>query len=486
MAISNLVNQTTPSTTKKTGLFSAPSTLKYPLMPTSTTATSAVKSQPSIAIKPPASPTQQGVYTTPGTSAGQPIQQNPPQAITGNAQTPSGATVNATSGALVTPPQTTNRGLFPSVVSSLQQRGDYTNPAVSEATKRYNELSDTITQSRRNQARSEGSQLLAPIPIGDATGRQAVIRGQYLQEQAALADQLGYYKDVAGIGQREQELEQSAMSSAAGYAQPQLSSFGQGFYNPLDPTGGAAGAGGGDLNPLNNIDALAQDVISGRRSPGMALQMGGNVPNFQAALDAALRRIDGGANIADLQARYDARQQSGTIAGVTPTSAAASTYSGAYGDYNTLRGQTLNVDGLGNLLLEVARSGAINPTDLTLGNKTIADLKRNLSTAEQTKFDSALSAFSGSASLLLASGSGQIPTDVSANIAKIANGTLSLPALTAMVEQAKREGNIKLQTAASLVNVPGATIGAPKVSAPSTGGTTSGVTPSGIKYTISP
>lgn len=473
MAISNLVNQTTPSTTKKTtGLFSAPSKLKYPLMASGTTATSAVPKAPSIAVQPPASPTQQGVYTSPGTSAGQPIQQTPPQPITGNTQTPSGATVNANTGALVqAPPQTTNRGLFPDVVSSIAKRGDYTNPVVDEATRKYNELSDTITRSRKNQAQAEASQLLAPIPIGDATGRQAVTRGQYLQEQAALADQLGYYRDVAGIGQREQELEQSALGTAAGYAQPALGSFGQGYYNPLDPTGGAAGAGGGTLNPLNNIDDLARDVISGRRSPGAAFQMGGNVPNFQAAFDAALRKIDNNVNIADLQARYDARQQAGTLAGVAPTSAAAGTYEQAFQAYNTMSGQVKNVDGLGNLLLDVARSGAINPTDLTLGNRTIADLKRNLSDAEQTRFDSALSAFSGAASLLLSSGSGQIPTDVSANIARIANGSLPLPALTAMIDQAKREGTVKLQTAASLVNTPGSFIGAPKVSAPqATGG----------------
>lgn len=199
--------------------------------------------------------------------------------------------------------------------------------------------------------------------------------------------------------------------------------------------------------------------------------MGGSVANWQSLLNQKILSQSPQFNVAQAQARYDATQQAGTIAGVAPTSAAAGTYEQAFQAYNTMSGQVKNVDGLGDLLLNVARSGAINPTDLTIGNRTIADLKRNLSTSEQTRFDSALSAFSGAASLLLASGSGQIPTDVSANIAKIANGTLSLPALTAMVEQAKREGTVKLQTAASLVNTPGSFIGAPKVSAPeSTGG----------------
>lgn len=495
MAISNLVNQTTPSTMQpKSSGTDLWKKLQLPkqqgLMPT-----------PKVPgpVKPPAqqpqqqpvisSGTQNQVYTAPGTSAGQPIQQNVPAIQTGNVLTPSGATVNAQTGSLVQAPAQNVRGLFPDVVSSIANRGTYQDPFVKERFERASQLTEQLRQSRMNQAQGEASQRLAPIPIGDATGRQAIIRGLYEQQQAALANELQGQTALAGVGIQQAGLQQTALGTAAGFAQPALGAFGQGYYNPLDPTGGAAGAAGGALNPINNVDAIAEQVINGQLSPAQAYSMGGNVPNWQTLLNTRITGRAPNFNVAQAQARYDATQQAGTIAGVTPTSVAANVYGDAYSTFNAMRGQVMNVDSLGDLLLDVARSGVINPTDLTIGNKTIADIKRNLSTAEQVKFDSALSAFSGAASQLLASGSGQIPTAVSENIAKIANGTLSLPALNAMVQQAKREGTVKLQTAASLVNVPGATIGAPQVTAPNEpvqAPIKTGTTKSGIKYSVSP
>ena len=144
-----------------------------------------------------------------------------------------------------------------------------------------------------------------------------------------------------------------------------------------------------------------------------------------------------------------------------------------------------NVDRLGDLLLDVANAGVINPIDLTIGNKTIAQVKRNLSTAEQVRFDSALAAFSSAASQLLASQSGTTPTSITENIEKITNGTLSLPALNAMVKQAKREGNVKLGIAAEQLNIPGSVLGAPQVPVPKeTTQSAPQVTPGGLKFKI--
>lgn len=200
--------------------------------------------------------TQNQTYTAPGTSAGQPINLTTPAPQTGNVQTPSGATVNAASGALLTPPPSTaSRGLFSDVATSLASRGSQTNPMTQESYQRAQQLAETLRQSRQNQSNSEAQQRLAPIPIGDATGRQAVIRQQYETQQAALSGQLQAEQALAGLGIQQAGVQQQALGTVAGLA-PEATRF-ETF-------------GGTSLSPQNRAQELAQQVRNQLISPQQA------------------------------------------------------------------------------------------------------------------------------------------------------------------------------------------------------------------------
>lgn len=367
-----------------------------------------------------------------------------------------------------------NPGIFGNVVSSLAQRSTQVSPETTKALEDAARFREQAAQlSKTNLGQQTGQLTTGTQPVAEGTAQ--ITATMNAQQQQALAAQQQAALQAAGVGQRQQEIEQAALTGAAGFAAPQLSSFGQGFYNPLDPTGGAAGGGSSALNPLNNVDSLAQQVLNGQISPQMAYAMGGNVPNFQGVLNQAILRQNPNANVASLQGQFDARQQSTTIAGVAPSQAFSGAYQQFYPQVLELQNQLSNVDQLGGLLLSTAQGGQINPFAPQLANRTIAQFRGQLSDADQAKFNSTLAAFQGAASQLLASSSGQIPTDVSANIAAISNGSLSLAALKAMVEQASMEGQIKLSNIQQATNTAGAGIGAPTV-----GGAAGGSNPLGI------
>lgn len=144
------------------------------------------------------------------------------------------------------PPQ--NTGLYGQLIGQLSTQNPFNNTAVSDAYKKAQDIQSQLEQSRANQANSEAENRLNPIPIGDQTGREAVIRSQYLAQQNALAQQGAaqstlYQAGLTGTGQQLQGL-----TSAAGLVQPQQVSYNNQLINPV--TGGTYGqyGQGGTLN----------------------------------------------------------------------------------------------------------------------------------------------------------------------------------------------------------------------------------------------
>lgn len=336
-----------------------------------------------------------------------------------------------------------------------------------DASRNVEKAREDLLKFRKSAADTNQAIFDAPTSARVMQGRAATVQQANVEKEAALSSNLESALAAQGQGL-------TALNQAAGFAQPQLGAYGQGFYDPVSGqmVGGGGSAAGGALNPLNNVSTLAQQVLSGQISPSQAYAMGGNVPNFQGVLNAEILRVNPQANLANLQGQYDARQANVTTAGTAPTQAFSAAYQQNYPAYLQTQAQLRNVDEMGSLLLQTAQGGTINPFAPQLLNRTIAEVRGQLSSADQARFNSTLAAFQGAASTLLSSGTGQIPTDVSKNIAAISNGSLSMGALKAMVDQAKREGDIKLQTAATLVNQPGSSIGAPRVggSAAASGG----------------
>lgn len=359
---------------------------------------------------------------------------------------------------------------FPGLIGTVASQGAQQSPITQQASKtagdsaaEYQRLNKQIGDTRLAEAGALEHQGLAPIPMGDITGRQAVIRQQYESRLAGLGAQaqgatnlFGPSISAATTGQGQQY---SQAQNAANLAQPQLGAFGQGYYNPLDTNGGAAGAGGGALNPINNISSLAQQVISGQISPQQAYAMGGSVPNFQGALNAAIQQANPGFNTANAQGEYDARQANTTTAGTAVTNANAAAYAQNLNPYYQLQNTVQNVDQFGNLLLQTMQQGGINPSDLKYANSTIANIRSQLSSQQQAQFDNTYASLKSRVSGLLATGGSEIPTQITTDANKILDGSLPLGALNAVLSRISTEGQILLQNQANLVNKPLQTAG---------------------------
>lgn len=243
---------------------------------------------------------------------------------------------------------------------------------------------------------------------------------------------------------------------------PQLGAFGQTYYNPNQPS---QGGNGGALNPLNNVDSIADQILSGQISPAQGYALGGNVSNFQGVLNQAIQKKNPKTNLAQLQGSYDAHQSNTTTAGTTPTNAAASAYQKTYGDYLDLKNTTQNVDQFGNLLLSTMKDtsgNTINPFDVKYANTKLADIRSQLSSEQQATFDSTYASLKARVASLLATGGAEIPTQITSDANKVLDGSLPLSALSAVLSRIGTEGRILTSNLENKLNTAGGIIGASK------------------------
>lgn len=142
------------------------------------------------------------------------------------------------------PPQSTPP-TFQGLLGTVAQQGSQQSPVTQQASQaaqsaatEYNRLNQQIGQTRLSEADALAHQGLAPIPMGDITGRQAVIRNQYEQRLAGLGAQAqgatALYGPSIGAAATGQGQQFGAAQSALGAAQPQLAPTGQqAYYNPV-------------------------------------------------------------------------------------------------------------------------------------------------------------------------------------------------------------------------------------------------------------
>lgn len=227
-----------------------------PYSPSSSTpiGSSSVKTGGQPVTNPPSTP-------TPGLIPVPPPQFTASSSVNGNVQTPSGAIVNAGTGGLVSAPQNSTPSSapsYPGLVSGLASFNPLANPQVSDAYKKAQDINQQIADSSKNEANAVATNRLNPIPIGDQTGREAVIQNQYLAQQNALASELEgqtnlFQGGLTGTGQQV-----TAQTNAAGLAAPQLAGFNQQSFNPLTGQFGASGSG---TSALSQLPAQAQSAI---------------------------------------------------------------------------------------------------------------------------------------------------------------------------------------------------------------------------------
>lgn len=194
-----------------------------------------------------------------------------------------------TGGGLITPTAppapAPSRGLFPSVVGSLATPGPtaMTNQGIAD----YEKAVGNLSSFRQSAADTQQAINSAPTSARVMQGRNQQVQQANAQKEAALAAAVTQAQAEVGFGQQQQNLNQTALTSAAGFSAPQLGSIGQVPFNPVEQGQGAilgSGAPGGlqgAAATLGGYNAAVQNAqTQGTAYTGAAAQ------GFQQSLQA--------------------------------------------------------------------------------------------------------------------------------------------------------------------------------------------------------
>lgn len=277
------------------------------------------------------------------------------------------------------------------------------------------------TTAAQQQALAQGEQAALQGIGYQLTGQQQAANAALGAAGAAntsQSNQITGLTSAGALGIQGQGQLQSGLTSAAGLAQPQAYGLTSQPYNPLSDTYGGGGTGG---------------VLD-------RAKLAGQVAGTQAAAAAP-----GQAQASNIQ-----------TGGTAPVQANQAIYTKALGDYKNLENSISNVDQFGQLLvssmIDKNTGQSINPTDARYANRTIAQIRGQLSNAQQATFDTTLAALTSKVSGLLSVGGNEIPTDISAAANKIIDGSLPVSALASVLNRIGQEGNILLKNQANIVN----------------------------------
>lgn len=141
-----------------------------------------------------------------------------------------------------TTPQAPTGPTYPGIVGSLVSTAQGNIPVGQNAANIAAQYGQQIAQVGQEAGQGEAGQLstgTSPVAMGNA----GIIAQNAAAQQAALAS--GEQAALQGTGQQltAQNQAQQGLGAAGQLAQPQLGQFGQGYYNPLNPSAGASGGG---------------------------------------------------------------------------------------------------------------------------------------------------------------------------------------------------------------------------------------------------
>ncbi len=368
-------------------------------------------------------------------------------------------TLPTTSNLGTTPPTTPPvRGLFPDVLSSIRTAG-----ATTEAEQKA--TAAKIAELRTNLASGIGGIASQPQTLNYGVGRQnqlvtqeaakeSALQGELQSEIAAGTQNIGALQGIAGLTAPQQNFPFVFDPATGKFTTPGVSG---------GATGGTSGAPTLTYNPQTDANALAQAVIANKVPYSDAVAAMGYAGTTAKALLTSAILAQGG-DLTRIQANQSVTQSNIQTAGTTPTNAAAALYTATYPQVIQLQTTTNNIDQFGNLLLSNVQG--LNPTILKAGNATIAEVRSQLSSAQQAQFDTTFAQLRAQIANLLSTGGAQIPTQITADANKIIDGTASIGTISATLDRIKAEGNILISNLQKQQNVGGSTIGAPQVGVP--------------------
>lgn len=274
-----------------------------------------------------------------------------------------------------------------------------------------------------------------------AQAQEAALKGT--GQQLTAQDQMANAYGTALSGANTQQGQQiSGLGTAAGYGQPLNVGYNAQILDPFtgQPTGGGSnnlGIGGyANYNTAEQVMGLISQYPDAGYSYNQNLTPQQNLQAAQQAIQSSPTYQ---------RSTYGTPGQN-TVQGATVVQTAQQGYSQSLQEYNQLLANYQNADEQATNALNIMRESGINPTDLKVAGKKIAEIKRQLSSVQQQKFDTALqeavNAFSG----IVNSYGGQPPTEVTAAMARIIDPNSSIGAIDAALTQLKKAGSTRLGT----------------------------------------
>lgn len=131
-----------------------------------------------------------------------------------------------------------------------------TSPAYTQAMGEYQKVAKQLEDLKAEEAGQTRAINQSGTWTNRALGEQGQANIANAAKEQALGQQLSSLGAVVGQANAQQGLQQGALTSAEGMAAPQLGAFGQGYYQPLNPQGGAAGMYGGGPGAVSNVQSI--------------------------------------------------------------------------------------------------------------------------------------------------------------------------------------------------------------------------------------
>lgn len=277
-------------------------------------------------------------------------------AITGNTTTPSGATVNATTGQMISNPNAPTNPTYSGATAGLLNIGQNATSNIDQArqqlAKQIGIDQDTIANTYKQA-----------IPINFKQGQAQVEQQAQAQKEAKLEGILSNY--LTGQGQQISALGNAGSLSTA------TSPFGQYSYGQQGAVGANAGGSGGlTYNPNTDASNFADKVLNGQLSYSDAVSALGYAGSIGAGLLQSAITSKGG-NLPQIEAQTSARQT-----GV----------SGNAIDTQAINGAQNNI----NSITQLINNSNLNSKGINLENATIQALQSNLSNPDYQTLKNAL------------------------------------------------------------------------------------------------
>lgn len=377
--------------------------------------------------------------------------------------------------ALSPQPAAQPKGLFPSVVSSLANRGTTPNATAIDYTKQaadYGAGAIPIAAHARDIAEQFGQkyadvgQMGARFQAGQlttgttpvATGNAAITAQTTAAQQAALAQGqqaalqgIGYQltgqqqaqqaaNQAAGQAYTGQGLEQQALGTAAGYAQPSPAAYGQTVFNPI--TGQYEGGQGG-LDPQTQAPSLAQRVMSGQMTYDQAVASMGYAGNAgRTFLDNAIAQAGG--NPLQLQASGAVQQSNIQQAGTAGTDIARTGLAQATQDYVAMTSAAQFANQQATAVGSILDKTGLNNVSSTDYNKALNNLRGRFSDTDFIALNTSLREAQIAYTNLLSTGGGT-PTGNEQNAIATLNINQSAAGIKSSIEQLENAVARRLQ-----------------------------------------